>query len=104
MPKKYFIFLGLLILLTPLGLLAEGTAWGEWGQEELRKMLGFVPQGIATAEHWWKAFFPDYSIAGLGGKFFGSAASYLISAVIGSVIAYGLMVFIGKFLFSRQNH
>ena len=27
--------MGVLILLTPIGVLAPGTAWGEWGGEEL---------------------------------------------------------------------
>jgi len=39
--------LGLVALATPIGLLASGTAWGEWGVAEL-KTMGLVPfRGIA---------------------------------------------------------
>ena len=31
--NPFYIILGILILATPLGLLASGTAWGEWGME-----------------------------------------------------------------------
>jgi len=37
--------LGVAVIATPLGLLASGTAWGEWGIDELQNMgLGFIPQ------------------------------------------------------------
>ena len=36
----------MLILLTPIGVLAPGTAWGEWSAEELKPTLGFVPAGL----------------------------------------------------------
>jgi hypothetical protein len=32
-----------LIILVPLGLLAVGETFGEWGTEELQEKLGFVP-------------------------------------------------------------
>jgi cobalt/nickel transport system permease protein len=43
-----------LVCLTPLGLLAAGTAWGEWGLDEIEsvisggKALGYVPKGMAS--------------------------------------------------------
>ena len=36
----------LLIILAPLGLLAVGETFGEWGSEELKEKLGFVPLGL----------------------------------------------------------
>ncbi len=41
-----------LIILCPLGLIAEGTAWGEWGTEEMAELtetgvpLGYTPSGM----------------------------------------------------------
>jgi len=70
-------------LLTPLGLLAEGTAWGEWGAEDLAETLGFVPQGIDQASTWWQAFLPDYTVKGLGEK-----TGYVVSALVGSALVY----------------
>jgi hypothetical protein len=70
-------------LLTPLGLLAEGTAWGEWGGEDLAETLGFVPQGIDQASTWWQALLPDYTVKGLGEK-----TGYVVSALVGSALVY----------------
>ena len=33
--KPLYILIGALIVLTPIGLLATGTAWGEWGVDEM---------------------------------------------------------------------
>jgi hypothetical protein len=70
-------------LLTPLGLLADGTAWGEWGAEDLVDRLGFAPQGIEQAAEWWQALLPDYSIKGLGER-----TGYILSALVGSALVY----------------
>jgi len=68
-------------LLTPIGLLASGTAWGEWGSEDLQGMLGFVPRGLEKLGNIWRAPLPDYSVPGIG-----PAAGYIISAIIGVAI------------------
>ena len=63
--------------LTPLGLLAEGDAWGEWSTEDLAEMVGYTPVGLGDGWE-WSSFMPDYSIGGLP-----DIAGYLLSAVIG---------------------
>ena len=71
--------LGALILATPLGLLAEGTAWGEWGVDEIAATgAGYTPAGMLNGFS-LKALVPDYSFAGLP-EWFG----YILSAVIGA--------------------
>lgn len=82
-----------LIVLTPLGLLAEGTAWGEWGTEEMESLVGYTPSGM-TSGFEWSTLCPDYSISGLP-----DAAGYVLSAVIGVsllVILFKLFANIGK--------
>jgi cobalt/nickel transport system permease protein len=66
---------------TPLGLLAVGTAWGEWGADELGGMLGYVPKGLESMGDFWKAPIPDYSIHGIG-----DVPGYILSAFIGLII------------------
>ena len=44
--KKIRYVLLALVVLTPLGLLAEGTAFGEWSADELAEMMNNVPAGI----------------------------------------------------------
>jgi len=74
-----WVALGLLIVLTPLGLLAAGTAWGEWGPEELEELgLGFIPQGLESLGSIWNAPIPDYAI-----PFLGDTVGYIVSALLG---------------------
>ena len=37
--KPLYILIGALIVLTPIGLLATGTAWGEWGVDEMATLV-----------------------------------------------------------------
>ena len=67
--KALWIGIGILALLTPLGiilprLLNSGAAWGEWGPEELSKLVGFVPEGIRRLGGLWKAPFSGYAVGG----------------------------------------
>ena len=85
-PKKYipvFALVAALIAATPLGLLATGTAWGEWGADEIAGIavngsaLGYTPAGLA--EGWsLSVLMPDYAAEGMN-----EVAAYILSAVIG---------------------
>lgn len=78
-----------LIILTPLGLLAEGTAWGEWGSDEIAATgAGYTPAGMRSGLN-WKALLPDYSVGNLP-----AALGYILSAVIGVAILVILFKFI----------
>ncbi len=95
--KPLWLILILLIMLTPLGLLAQGTAWGEWGSEELNAILGYVPNGIKELENIWTAVLPDYNIAGWESPV-KTGIGYIISAGIGSSIIVMLVYLAGRFL------
>ena len=75
-----------LVILTPIGLLASGTAWGEWGIEELNevvsggKALGYVPEGMKNGFS-FQAIIPDYAMSGLP-----DVAGYMLSAAAGAAI------------------
>jgi hypothetical protein len=73
------------VLLTPLGLVASGAAWGEWSAEELRQLVGYVPTGLARWEGWWAAPLPDYTLPWLAedASFFEQALAYVLSAIVG---------------------
>jgi len=86
-----------LVVLSPLGLLATGTAFGEWGLDELIAEVGFIPQGLAkTADLWQHAIFPDYSIPGLTATFTQTAVGYIFSAVVGVLLVAGIVALFGK--------
>ncbi|MDD1749702.1 MAG: PDGLE domain-containing protein [Methanothrix sp.] len=94
--KKLAIGLMLLVILTPLGLFAVGETFGEWGPEEVKEKLGFVPPGLERLSSFWSAPLPDYAFSGGDGSMTAAAAAYILSAVIGVVVCGGLLYFIGK--------
>lgn len=98
MKRIYYWIIGIMILLTPMGLLSEGTAWGEWGTDELTENLGYVPQGIEQAEEVWKAILPDYSVPMFDKFVNGEILGYILSALIGTIMIYGVMLIFGKVL------
>ena len=93
--RRLWIGLGILILLTPLGLIASGGAWGEWGADELLKIFGSVPEGLKGLSHVWKSVFPDYTIPGLKGPV-ASVFGYILSAFIGTAV-----ILLSAFVISR---
>ena len=58
--RNFAIGLALLIILAPLGLLAVGETFGEWGPEEIKEKIGFVPPGLEQTLE-----FLEGSLAGL---------------------------------------
>jgi len=81
--RVLWVVLAGLVIASPLGLLAPGTAWGEWGAEELSAMgLGFIPQGLERLSTLWGAPMPDYDIPALGN----ASIAYVLSAAVGTVV------------------
>jgi cobalt/nickel transport system permease protein len=75
-----WVGLAVLVLASPLGLLAPGTAWGEWGVEELARLgLPSVPAGLERLSSLWGAPLADYDLPALGNANLG----YVLSAVVG---------------------
>jgi hypothetical protein len=94
--RNLAIGLLLLIILAPLGLLAAGETFGEWGPEELQEKLGFVPPGLEQLSGLWNAPLPDYAFPGGGESMTVSTAAYILSGVIGAVVRGGLLYVVGK--------
>lgn len=78
--KSLYIIIGILVLATPLGLLANGTAWGEWGTEEIKNFIGFIPKGMQDGFK-FTSLIPDYSFENLKGYL-----GYIISALVGVIV------------------
>ena len=81
--RTLWIGLAALLVILPVGLLAPGTAWGEWGAEELSSLgLTFIPQGMAKLSSLWSAPLPDYDLPALGN----ANLAYILSGVVGIIV------------------
>jgi cobalt/nickel transport system permease protein len=103
--------LALLLALTPLGILAGGAAWGEWGARDFseaaaRRRIAAasrnlapppqVPQGLKRLYALWTAPFPQYAPSFVRRP----ALGYLLSAMFGSGVII-LVFLIVSSLFAR---
>ncbi len=95
--KNLWVGLAVLAVLSPIGLVASGDAWGEWGSEAFKQMLGFIPKGLAKFSDFWHAPFPDYTLPGTG-----DYLGYIFSAFAGISLVVLATWIIGKGL-SRKD-
>ena len=87
--KAVYILLGVLICAVPLGLLATGTAWGEWEPSEIGMKETFS----------FSSIFPDYSVSGLP-----EVAGYILSAFIGVALVIIIFRLISATMKSKVNY
>ena len=100
-----WVTVALLMILTPLGILAGGTAWGEWSVSDLansgdrratatslptQPALAEAPAGLQRLSTLWTAPIPNYAPQFVKSPSFG----YLLSAMfgVGVVMAFSLVV------------
>ena len=104
---KLWIGLAVLIILSPLGLLLPehfkaGAAWGEWGVDEMQKLIGYVPRGLEKLSSLWSAPIPDYAFKGWEDKGLGHLSfAYIISAGLGILVVVTLVWLITKILIRK---
>ena len=102
--KPAYLLTLALIILTPLGLLAEGTAWGEWGADEIAEVesageaLGYTPAGMLTGFE-FDSMFPDYSVSGLPEVF-----GYVLSAIIGTALLIVIFKVLASMIGGKTNY
>jgi cobalt/nickel transport system permease protein len=98
--------LAVLMILTPLGILAAGSAWGEWAPEDFANRAtrlqiahasnsqlppSEAPAGLQRLSSFWTAPMPRYAPAFLKSPAFG----YMLSAVAGTGLIILVVVFAG---------
>ncbi len=85
--QRLWVAIAALMLLTPLGILAAGTAWGEWSPAQLAQSstqihsdaTSAAPSGLRRLSSLWTAPFPAYAPGFVKSRSFG----YLLSAMFG---------------------
>ena len=100
--------LAILLVLTPLGILAAGSAWGEWMASDYanpatRQQIAAAsfhhvapaeaPRGLQKLSSVWTAPFARYAPPYIRGAAFG----YLLSAMFGAGLIVALMLLVGNF-------
>ncbi|MBI5575783.1 MAG: cobalt transporter CbiM [Deltaproteobacteria bacterium] len=81
-PYRLWIGIGALVVLTPLGLIASGSAWGEWTAEELKTLIGFTPAKLKQLEGMWPGLMSNYNMTGWDSPMM-SAFGYILAAAAG---------------------
>ena len=114
--KPLWIGLAALMILTPLGLVAAGTAWGEWSAEDfadanVREQITAAshnqapptaaPEGLTRLSTAWTAPIPDYAPSFLNSAEFG----YIMSAMFGTGLIIALFLLLNWIvsIFNRRN-
>jgi cobalt/nickel transport protein len=106
--KKLWIGIGVLIFLSPIGVIlphffkAQG-AWGEWGPEAIEKVAGFVPEGMKRLGEIWKAPLPDYGLPGQGEGLGSQSFGYVVSAIVGVAFVGGIIYLLTKLLVRKNG-
>ncbi len=105
--RPFWLGLAVLMLLSPLGLLAAGIAWGEWGPSDfqdpaVRQQIvtasgnvappATVPAGLERLSSIWTAPIPDYAPTFMHSESFG----YILSAMVGTGLILLVFLLIGR--------
>jgi cobalt/nickel transport system permease protein len=112
--RPLWVGLAILMLLSPLGLIATGTAWGEWSAEDFadpaaraeiaaasgsKQPPAVAPQGLARWSALWSAPVPDYAPRFLQSE----RAGYVVSAIFGVGLILGVFLAIDAFTARRKR-
>ena len=102
--RRLWLGLFALALLTPLGLwlpqrFRAGPAWGEWSPEEVKRMMGYVPEGMKKGAELWRAPLPDYFPPKLH-----PSLGYLLSGLLGAGVTVALAYAMGRLLARRERN
>jgi cobalt/nickel transport protein len=106
---KYWVAILIFALLSPLGLIIPdhfqaGSAWGEWGADEMFNLIGYVPQGLKKISVLWNAPLPDYSFQGWEERGLAQLSyAYIISALLGITIIFIIFSLAEKFFIQKAD-
>lgn len=113
--RKLWFGLAALMIISPLGLLAAGSAWGEWAaddfnqahtREEIMRTSAQIapppqaPVGLEKLSQVWTAPIPDYAPSFMHNANYG----YILSALLGSGLILLLLLLISALLSKRTVH
>jgi hypothetical protein len=92
-----WIALLVVAVLAPLGIIAAGGAWGEWGNDEIKDRVGYVPRGMheSTARERERPL-QEYEVPGLAKGRVQRSLGYVVAAIAGAGITAGAVFVLGR--------
>ena len=99
----------ILIILSPLGLFLPeyfkaGSAWGEWGADQIKSLVGYIPEGLGKLSSLWNAPLSDYTFKGWEDKPLAYLGfSYIISAIAGILLVALVILLLGRIILGKNN-
>ncbi|MHC9532055.1 cobalt transporter CbiM [Dellaglioa sp. L3N] len=93
---RFYLLIGGLVVLSPLGLLASGTAWGEWSASDILPTLtknglkAHMPTGMAHGLN-FKPLLQDYSLFGVSlpiGYIFSAFSAVIIFIILFKLVTH----------------
>ncbi len=107
--RPLLIALAVMALLSPVGLyfpeiMKAGGAWGEWGVNEVRKLVGYAPREMERSAQAWKAPLPGYALPGQqAGPLPRRGLGYVVSALAGAAACGGGAYLAARHLSARRR-
>ena len=113
-PRRLWGALAVVLLLTPLGILASGAAWGEWTAKDFASSAGraqiaaasgnaaapvAAPSGLARLANLWTAPLPEYAPHFVKSAAFG----YMLSAMFGVGLILAVAWLAGRWFERARN-
>jgi cobalt/nickel transport system permease protein len=94
-------------IVTPLGLIAPGFAYGEGGPSDLAQQLGYVPDGLQSLSGAFSAPFKDYNLplpffSAADAPLWHAALGYELAGLLGMLVLGGLLLGLGVLVMRRN--
>jgi cobalt/nickel transport system permease protein len=99
--RALYAVVALLVIAAPLGLLASGTAYGEWGGAAILRRTGYIPHGLARLGSLWQGLLPNYG-RHAGGAW--AVVLYVVSALLGVAVIAGIVWAAARFGRRRRSN
>ena len=106
--KRLWTGIGIMALISPIGIILPekfkaGDAWGEWGPDKIKEMLGYVPTGLEKLSGLWNSPLPDYGF-GEGSAPAAQYIGYIVSGLLGVALAGLIVILLSKILLKNLKN
>jgi cobalt/nickel transport system permease protein len=95
-------------IVTPIGLIAPGFAYGEGGPDDLEQQLGYVPDGLHSLSGVFSAPFKDYNLplpffSAADAPLWHTALGYEIAGLLGMLVLGAVLLGFGWLVLRRNS-